>query len=121
MPTYEYACRACGHRFEEFQSIKADPIRICPQCQEERVERLISGGSGLLFKGSGFYQTDYRSDSYKAGEKSDGKPAEGGSTSGDAKPDAKPAAAPAGAKDSGGSSGSSGPASSPASSDSSAS
>ncbi|MGE0433232.1 MAG: FmdB family zinc ribbon protein [Planctomycetota bacterium] len=94
MPTYEYACRACGHRFEQFQSIKADPIRECPACHEERVERLISGGSGLLFKGSGFYQTDYRSDSYKAGEKGE----KGGSEkAGDKseKPAATPAPAPA--------------------------
>ncbi|HVP39048.1 MAG TPA: FmdB family zinc ribbon protein [Candidatus Saccharimonadales bacterium] len=64
MPTYEYECRACGHRFEEYQSIKAKPLRTCPRCKG-RVRRLVSGGSGLLFKGSGFYITDYRSQSYR--------------------------------------------------------
>jgi putative FmdB family regulatory protein len=59
MPTYEYACSQCGHKFEEFQSIQAEPIRECPQCAG-RVERLINGGVGLIFKGSGFYLTDYR-------------------------------------------------------------
>jgi putative FmdB family regulatory protein len=64
MPTYEYECRKCGHRFEEFQSIKAEPIKTCPRCKG-KVQRLISGGGGLLFKGSGFHITDYRSESYK--------------------------------------------------------
>jgi putative FmdB family regulatory protein len=65
MPTYEYACEACGHRFEEFQSIKAKPITTCPVCKKKKVKRLISAGAGFIFKGSGFYITDYRSDSYK--------------------------------------------------------
>ena len=65
MPTYEYKCTACEHRFEAFQSITEDPVRICPICGKEKVERLISAGAGLLFKGSGFYITDYRSESYK--------------------------------------------------------
>ena len=59
MPTYDYACKKCGFRFEEFQSIAAAPIEVCPQCQEEAVERILSGGAGLIFKGSGFYITDY--------------------------------------------------------------
>ncbi len=59
MPTYEYRCKKCNHEFEEFQSITADPIKICPRC-EGRVERLISAGNGLIFKGSGFYITDYK-------------------------------------------------------------
>jgi putative FmdB family regulatory protein len=71
MPTYEYECTDCGHEFETFQSITAKPIRKCPECGKRKVERLISGGAGLLFKGSGFYITDYRSDSYKAAEKKD--------------------------------------------------
>ena len=71
MPTYEYACEACGHKFEEFQSIKAKPTTRCPVCKKKKVKRLISGGAGFLFKGSGFYITDYRSDSYKAAAKSD--------------------------------------------------
>ena len=70
MPTYEYACSDCGHRFERFQPISEDPVKICPEC-EGSVKRLISGGAGVIFKGSGFYITDYRSDSYKAAEKKD--------------------------------------------------
>ena len=72
MPTYEYECQKCGHLFEEFQSITAEPLKNCPQkgCRG-RVKRLISSGGGLLFKGSGFYITDYRSENYKAGAKSD--------------------------------------------------
>lgn len=70
MPTYDYQCEACGKRFEKFQSITAAPIRRCPVCGRARVRRLIGPGAGVLFKGSGFYQTDYRSDAYrKAAEK----------------------------------------------------
>lgn len=59
MPTYSYVCDTCGHRFEQFQTIVEGPIRMCPKCGEERVRRLIVGGAGLIFKGSGFYITDY--------------------------------------------------------------
>src|SRR5262245_45019537 len=65
MPTYEYACEACQHEFEEFQSITAPPLKKCPKCGKPRLRRLIGTGAGVLFKGSGFYQTDYRSESYK--------------------------------------------------------
>ena len=75
MPTYEYACEACGHKFEEFQSIKAKPTTVCPKCKKKKVKRLISGGAGFLFKGSGFYIPDYRSDSYTAAATSDSAPA----------------------------------------------
>ncbi|HEY1686001.1 MAG TPA: zinc ribbon domain-containing protein [Tepidisphaeraceae bacterium] len=88
MPTYEYKCQACGHEFEKFQSITAGPIRKCPKCGKNKVKRLLSAGAGLIFKGSGFYITDYRSEQYKnaakseagasgdkAAEKSDSKPA----------------------------------------------
>ncbi|MCL2647464.1 MAG: hypothetical protein FWD61_10745 [Phycisphaerales bacterium] len=71
MPTYEYVCGNCHHTFEEFQSIKAAPITICPKCKKKKVKRLISGGAGFLFKGSGFYITDYRSDTYKSAAKND--------------------------------------------------
>lgn len=64
MPTYEYECRKCRSVFEEFQPITAKPLTKCPQCGG-RVDRLIGTGSGVLFKGAGFYQTDYRSDSYR--------------------------------------------------------
>jgi len=73
MPTYEYECAKCSHQFERFQSIKAAPLKKCPQCNG-RVKRLLSTGGGLLFKGSGFYSTDYRSESYKQGAKADVKP-----------------------------------------------
>lgn len=92
MPTYEYECDACGHKFELFQSIKADPVRKCPACRKLKVRRLISGGGGILFKGSGFYITDYRSNSYKDAAKAD-KPAAASSDSKPAAPssDSKPA------------------------------
>ncbi len=70
MPTYEYVCQACDHAFEKFQPITAKPVRTCPKCRRRKVQRLIGTGAGILFKGSGFYQTDYRSDAYrKAAEK----------------------------------------------------
>ena len=75
MPTYDYVCDACGHQFEAFESIKADPQRTCPQCREDRLRRKIGAGAAILFKGSGFYQTDYRSASYKEKAKAE-KPAE---------------------------------------------
>jgi putative FmdB family regulatory protein len=71
MPTYEYKCEACGHAFEKFQSIKAAPIRKCPNCGKLKVKKLISKGAGLIFKGSGFYITDYRSEGYKDQAKAD--------------------------------------------------
>lgn len=71
MPTYEYVCQACDHQFEQFQSITARPMRKCPQCGERKLQRLIGTGGGLIFKGSGFYQTDYRSESYKQAAKAE--------------------------------------------------
>ena len=72
MPTYEYKCDTCGTEFEEFQSITAEPLTKCKKSGcDGVVHRLISSGAGFLFKGSGFYITDYRSDSYKKGAKSD--------------------------------------------------
>lgn len=65
MPTYVYECSVCGYHFEKFQSITEKPLRKCPACKKNKAKRLISGGGGVLFKGSGFYQTDYRSKSYK--------------------------------------------------------
>lgn len=62
MPTYEYRCRACGHEFEKFQQMSDTPIRVCPVCECDDVERLISVGGGILFRGPGFYATDYRKD-----------------------------------------------------------
>ncbi|MCF7847569.1 MAG: hypothetical protein K9M45_01870 [Kiritimatiellales bacterium] len=63
MPTYEYECTKCGHEFEEFQSMSAEPLKTCPECKG-KVKRLLGTGAGVLFKGSGFYQTDYRSSAY---------------------------------------------------------
>ncbi len=60
MPTYEYRCGECGHQFEEFQSIKADPLKTCPECKTDKLRRLLGAGAGLIFKGSGFYITDYK-------------------------------------------------------------
>jgi putative FmdB family regulatory protein len=98
MPTYVYICEKCGHQFEQVQPISAEPLSICPKelCLQKRwgkgkVKRAISGGGGLIFKGSGFYITDYRSDKYKEAAKKDSSasaPAASSSSS-----DAKPAPA----------------------------
>ena len=73
MPTYEYRCEGCGHAFELFQSIKADPAKSCPKCGEDKARRVIGAGGGFIFKGSGFYITDYtRSKDYKEKAKSEG-------------------------------------------------
>ena len=71
MPTYDYECDACGHTFEKFQSMSAPLIKKCPQCGKQKVRRLIGTGAGVIFKGSGFYQTDYRSESYRQAAKKD--------------------------------------------------
>ncbi len=106
MPTYDYVCDACGHEFEAFESIKADPQTICPECAKAQLRRKIGPGAAILFKGSGFYQTDYRSESYKKQAKADqasessskpsessSKPSESTSSSSSSKPDSsKPVA-----------------------------
>ena len=86
MPTYDYECDACGHRFELFQSIKAGPIRKCPACKKLKARRLIGIGAGVIFKGSGFYITDYKKTSAPKSESSSPKPA---ASSAPAKPAAK--------------------------------
>src|SRR5438094_8766728 len=93
MPTYEYKCDACGHAFERFQSIMADPIKRCPECGKAKVRRLISTGAGLIFKGSGFYITDYRDKSYTDKAKAEsGTPSDTKSeTKGEAKTESKTA------------------------------
>lgn len=78
MPTYEYACTACGYEFEQFQLISAKPLTKCPQCGQRTLQRLIGSGGGIIFKGSGFYQTDYRSESYKKAAEAESKKADGG-------------------------------------------
>ena len=85
MPTYDYICDDCKHEFEAFESIKADPQTVCPSCTKDTLRRKIGAGAAILFKGSGFYQTDYRSDSYKkraeADRPGDSKPASSESSS----------------------------------------
>jgi putative FmdB family regulatory protein len=96
MPTYDYECKACGHTFEELQSFSAPLLTKCPKCKKNKLERLFGGGGAIIFKGSGFYETDYR----RAGEskdKSEGSDAAKTETKGEAKADAKsdtPAASP---------------------------
>jgi putative FmdB family regulatory protein len=71
MPTYEYHCDACEHTFDEFQSMSDKPLRKCPKCGKLKLRRAFGIGAAVLFKGSGFYQTDYRSESYKSAAKAD--------------------------------------------------
>ncbi|MCD6174495.1 MAG: zinc ribbon domain-containing protein [Planctomycetes bacterium] len=75
MPTYEYKCSHCGHLTESFQSITASPKKKCPKCGKLKLKRLMGIGAGIIFKGNGFYETDYRSDSYKKGAESEKKSA----------------------------------------------
>jgi putative FmdB family regulatory protein len=81
MPTYDYECTACGHRFDELQSFSTPPLTKCPKCKKNKLQRLFGGGGAIIFKGSGFYETDYRSDSYKKAAEKDKKSAEGSSSS----------------------------------------
>ena len=102
MPTYGYVCAKCGHEFETFQSMSAEPLKICPEdlCSRKRwgkgkVKRTIGAGAGLLFKGSGFYITDYRSEGYKQAAKKDSAatapPSKGGESKSSAKKETKSA------------------------------
>jgi putative FmdB family regulatory protein len=105
MPTYEYICEKCGEQFEKFQPISAKPLQVCPEdvCRQKRwakgkVRRAISAGAGLIFKGSGFYITDYRSEGYKEAakkESSGSKSTETKAASTDAKPASKTESKPA--------------------------
>jgi putative FmdB family regulatory protein len=101
MPTYEYACEKCGHQFEKYQSMKDDALKVCPEdlCAKKKwgkgkVRRAVGTGAGLIFKGSGFYITDYRSEGYKASEKKESSAA----TTAPAVPAASPASGTGGSE-----------------------
>jgi putative FmdB family regulatory protein len=89
MPTYDYVCDACEHAFELFQSIKDDAKRKCPECGKQKLRRLIGPGAAIVFKGSGFYKTDYRSDSYKKAAAADKSGAAASSSDGAKKTEKK--------------------------------
>ena len=108
MPTYDYVCDGCGHAFELFQSMTDSVKKTCPKCKKKRLRRLIGAGGAIVFKGSGFYKTDYRSESYKKGAAADsgGKSESGSKKSDSGKPDS--GKSDSGKSDSGGGSGSKG-------------
>ena len=83
MPTYDYVCEACGHELEAFQRISDKSLRKCPECGKLKLKRLIGAGAGLIFKGSGFYTTDYRSSDYKSQAEAEKKAASPSDSSGD--------------------------------------
>ena len=92
MPTYEYECKACGHHFEVYQFMTEKPLRRCPECKG-RVERLIGAGAGVIFRGSGFHSTDYRSSSYKSAQDKD-KPEPKSEPKSESKSESKPSSPP---------------------------
>lgn len=89
MPTYDYQCDACDHTFEVFQGINDPKKRKCPECGKLKLRRLLGAGAAVVFKGSGFYQTDYRSESYKKAKAAD-KPKDSGSSESSKKSESKP-------------------------------
>jgi putative FmdB family regulatory protein len=91
MPTYDYECDACGHTWELFQSITAEPVSKCPECGKKKARRLFGTGAALMFKGSGFYETDYRSESYKKSAEAEKSSTESNSTGSSDKSDTKTA------------------------------
>src|SRR5438477_9359377 len=97
MPTYDYSCDACKHEFEVFEPITAQPQKKCPKCKKNKLRRHFGAGGGLIFKGSGFYSTDYRSDSYKKAAESEKPKTDESSKSSDkssSKPETKTTPAP---------------------------
>ena len=99
MPTYDYECDACSHSFELFQGINDPVAKKCPECGKNKLRRLFGTGGAIVFKGSGFYQTDYRSESYKKGAKADKSAGESKSSDSKSSSDSK---APAAKSSSGG-------------------
>ena len=89
MPTYDYECDGCGHAFELFQTISAPVKRKCPECKKQKLRRLFGTGAAVMFKGSGFYQTDYRSDSYKKAAAADSKSSSESSSKSEGKSESK--------------------------------
>ncbi len=91
MPTYEYRCKSCGLEFEEFQTMSSDPLIMCPKCAQPTLKRLMSSGVGLIFKGSGFYQTDYKKSntSSSSGTKPESKPVSKSESQSESKPESK--------------------------------
>src|SRR2546423_14733200 len=85
MPTYDYVCDACEHAFEEMQSFSDELLKKCPKCGKKKLRRLFGTGAGVIFKGSGFYETDYRSDSYKQAAKADSDKGSPAKSEGDGK------------------------------------
>ncbi|TWT55129.1 Zinc ribbon domain protein [Rubripirellula amarantea] len=81
MPTYDYECEGCGHKFEEFQGINDPVLKKCPECKKNKLQRLFGTGAAIVFKGSGFYQTDYRSEGYKKAAKADSSKSESSDSS----------------------------------------
>lgn len=102
MPTYQYQCQSCQHEFEKYQSFSEDPIKVCPECGVESVEKIITGGAGVMFKGGGFYETDYKrgkGSDYANKSEAEGKKAkpDKAATKSEAKP--KPESKPKASKD----------------------
>ena len=87
MPTYEYLCEACGHTFDELQSFSDEPLKKCPACKKNKLQRVFGTGAAILFKGSGFYETDYRSESYQKAAKAEAEAAKPASNGADGKSD----------------------------------
>jgi len=96
MPTYDYVCDHCGHRFEQMQSFREEPLQTCPQCHSHALRRLFGTGAAILFKGSGFYETDYRSEAYKKAAQADKEASQAAETKRESTPSASAAAPSAG-------------------------
>jgi putative FmdB family regulatory protein len=101
MPTYDYECGACKHNWDEFQSMSAKPTKKCPKCGKPKANRKIGAGAGIIFKGSGFYQTDYRSDSYKKSADADSKSQTSSESKSESKGDSKSSSSDSSGKSSG--------------------